>query len=334
MTSRERMMRTLDFDYPDRLPVHSWALPEVYLKYGEKLRDEVARYSADVHCPVWRDGEFPFDRYAVGRFKDAWGCEWLNHRQGIVGEVKSAPLADWAALAHFRAPLHVFSEGRETIADDIAAHREKFMLPYGPVNLFERMQHIRGTENLLMDIAEQSGEFFTLLDIVYDFYDTLIDMWLDYDIDALNFADDWGTQTSLLVSPDVWRRIFKPRYRELMDKIKRAGRRVFFHSDGRIEAIFGDLVELGCDAINAQVWIMDKETLSRNHRGKVTFWGELDRQGVLARGVPGEILRDIEIMKSLFMHQGGGLIGTAAPSDDCSYEGIVASVAGWNRGLT
>jgi hypothetical protein len=76
---------------------------------------------------------------------------------------------------------------------------------------------------------------------------------------------------------------------------------------------------------------MDKEELSRKYRGRVTFWGELDRQGVLATGDPAEILRDIRVMKSLFMHQGGGLIGTASPSDNCSYEGIVETVAGWNR---
>jgi uroporphyrinogen decarboxylase len=311
--------------------VQSWALPEVYLKYGQALRDEVEKYSADFHCPDWKDGEFPFDRYAVGKFKDAWGCEWHNHRNGIVGEVKASPLADWGNLAGFKAPCHVFGQGRENIARDIEKHRGKFMMPYGPVNLFERMQHVRGTENLLMDIAEQSDEFFQLLDIVYDFYARMIDMWLQYDIDALNFADDWGTQVSLLIAPQTWRKIFKPYYKKLMDRVKGGGRRVFFHSDGQIEAIFGDLVELGCDAINAQVWIMDKESLSRNYRGKVAFWGELDRQGVLARGKPGEILRDIKVMKSLFMHQGGGLIGTAAPSDDCSYEGIVESVAGWNR---
>jgi uroporphyrinogen decarboxylase len=332
MTSRERVIKTLAFDYPDQLPVDCWALPEVYIKHGQRLRTIVDSYSVDIHRVDWRDGEYPFDRYAAGTFTDAWGCGWKNHRAGIIGEVKSPPLAEWGALAGFKPPYHILGEGRENIENDIKQNRDKFILSQGTVNIFERMQHIRGTENLLMDIAEKSDEFYQLLGLVHDFYDKIVDMWLQYDVDAVMFMDDWGTQKSLLISPVSWREIFRPCYEKLIRKVKKSGRRVFFHSDGRIEAILGDLVELGCDAINSQVWIMDKQWLSDNFRGKVTFWGELDRQSVLVGGNPGEILRDIKIMKSLFMHQGGGLIGTASPSDNCSFEGIVESVAGWNKG--
>lgn len=331
MTSRERVIRTLTFNHPDRIPVDFWGLPEVYIKYGEALRDAINRHSGDIHRADWKNGEYPFDRYAAGRFTDAWGCEWDCPRDGIIGEVKKSPLADWSQLDGFRAPCHILDEGRENIENDIKKHRDRFILTKGVVNIFERMQHLRGTENLLMDVAEQGVEFHRLLRLVCDFYDKWVDMWLQYDIDAVMFADDWGAQNSLLISPAVWREVFKPCYQKLMDKVRKNGRRVFFHSDGRIDLIFGDLVEMGCAAINSQVWIMDMAELSRKYRGRVTFWGELDRQGVLATGAPADILRDIRTMKSLFMHQGGGLIGTASPSDNCPYEGILESVAGWNR---
>jgi uroporphyrinogen decarboxylase len=331
MTGRERVQRTLAFNHPDKIPVLSWALPEVFIKYGQKLRDEVEKYNTDFHRPDHKDAEYPFDRYAVGAGRDAWGCVWRNQQPGIIGEVKEPPLATWDGLKKFKAPYHIIEEGRENLAEDIRRHRDKFIFPRSNMNLFERMQHIRGTENLLMDIAEESDEFYTLLDIVYDYYDKWVDKWLQYDIDNLLIADDWGSQGSLLISPLTWRRIYKPRYKAIIDKIRKAGRHVFFHSDGCIESIFCDLVELEVSAINSQLWIMDKERLSHDFRGKVTFWGELDRQGVLARGDAAEILHDIKIMKSLFMHNGGGLIGTAAPCSRCSYDGIVETVAGWNR---
>ena len=330
MTSKERVLRTLTFNHPDQLPVDCWALPEIYIKYGQGLKDIIDRYSADIHRVAWKNAEYPFDRYAAGKFTDAWGCEWHNQRNGIIGEVKDSPLSDWNRLDDFKAPYHVLEKNRENIEDDIRKHSDKFILMGAEICLFERMQYIRGTENLLMDIAERSDNFFRLLEIVSDFYDKWLDMWLQYDIDAVLFTDDWGSQTSLLISPNTWREIFKPCYKKLIDKTLQRGRRVFFHSDGRIDAIFGDLVEMGCAAINSQVWIMDKEELSRKYRGKVTFWGELDRQSVLASGNVDAIMHDINIMKELFVHQGGGLIGTAAPSDDCSYDGIVACVAGWN----
>ena len=334
MTSKQRVLKTLAFDHPDQLPVHCWSLPDVYLKYGDPLRAEVAKYSVDFHYPDWDTGEFPFDRFAIGRATDAWGCEWLNCKQGIVGEVKNSPLADFSRLRDYRPPFHILDRGPDDLARlraDLAAHRDRFLLSPWTINIFERMQRIRGTENLFMDIAEESPEFHHLLEMVADFYDRWLTFWLQQEVDGIMFSDDWGSQTSLLISPASWRKYFRPHYKRMFDRVKQTGRRVFFHSDGHIDLIFNDLIELGCDAINSQVWIMNPERLSQLYRGRVTFWGEVDRQGTLPRGNPAEILREIKKMKTLFMHNGGGLIGVASPGADCTFEGAVESLAGWNK---
>ncbi|GIX07793.1 MAG: hypothetical protein KatS3mg115_2196 [Candidatus Poribacteria bacterium] len=98
--------------------------------------------------------------------------------------------------------------------------------------------------------------------------------------------DDWGSQTALLISPAQWREFFKPLYADYCRILHAADKFVFFHSDGHIEAIYGDLIEIGVDAINSQLFCMNIERLGRLYRGKVTFWGEIDRQGVLAFGTP------------------------------------------------
>jgi hypothetical protein len=83
--------------------------------------------------------------------------------------------------------------------------------------------------------------------------------------------DDWGTNRSLLINPQTWREIFKPLYKEYCDIIHSTGKYAFFHTDGHTEAILGDLIEVGIDAINAQLFCMDIEEIARKHKRKVTF---------------------------------------------------------------
>ena len=73
--------------------------------------------------------------------------------------------------------------------------------------------------------------------------------------------DDWGTQISLLINPQIWREIFKPMYKDYCDLAHSKNKYVFFHSDGFIEQIYPDLVEIGVDAINSQLFCMDIENL-------------------------------------------------------------------------
>lgn len=93
------------------------------------------------------------------------------------------------------------------------------------------------------------------------------------------FMDDWGSMHSLLVSPDMWRARFQPLYEDYIRIAHDAGKKVFMmHSDGNITAIYEDLVEMGVDALNSQLFCMDIEELGRRFKGRITFWGEIDRQ--------------------------------------------------------
>ena len=103
---------------------------------------------------------------------------------------------------------------------------------------FERLQFLRGTENLYMDLAYDSAEVRTLIEMVRDFYREDVTLWSRSAVDGVFLMDDWGSNTSLLISPEMWRAYFKPIYREFCEIIHRAGKKVFFHSDGNIEAIY------------------------------------------------------------------------------------------------
>ena len=331
MNSKERVIRTLTFDYPDRIPTNTWTMPSAITKYGKPLTDAIEKYSFDFGGPHYISHIVDDNRrLEAGIYKDAWGCVWKNLKNGIVGEVKDHPLADYSKLKTYKSPKDLLTLGMEKVDSSLLENKDKFLFAPWGVDIFERMQFLRGTENLYMDVMEESNEFMLMRDIVFDFYKEFVKIWCERDVDGFIFADDWGSQNALLIPPRVFRKIFKPMYKELIDYAKQRGKYVFFHSDGNIMEIYDDFIELGVDAINSQIWCMDINEISRKYRGKITFWGEISRQTTLPFGLPADVREAANTMKKLLMYNGGGLIGTAGPGDECPLENIIESLKCWN----
>jgi uroporphyrinogen decarboxylase len=337
MNSKERVIKTLEFSNPDRIPVDLWVLPATQLRYGEEFDKLLDKYERDI---VQFSGPFDlsFDprAYQQGSYTDLWGCKWSNLQAGIVGEVKE-PIFSGAEIEEINLyvpPIEMFktmwSDYRPKLDIKINTNNEKFIIG-GWISIFERMQFLRGTENLYCDIAEQNDEFYKIMEYVSSFYKIYLEAWLETDVDGIAFGDDWGSQRVLLISPDMWRQYFKPIYKELFDMIKAKGKYVFFHSDGYIMDIYKEFIEMGVDAINSQLWCMGVENVAEKFAGKITFWGEISRQNILPMGSPDDIRDATEKMKKYLFINGGGLIGQSETGKDVSLENIEALLTSWNR---
>ena len=77
-----------------------------------------------------------------------------------------------------------------------------------------------------MDLAEERGEIYELLDRLVDLHIVNIKGCLAAGVDGICAGDDWGTQTALFTSPEMWRKVFKPRYKKMCDVVKDAGKHV------------------------------------------------------------------------------------------------------------
>ena len=336
VSGRERVSATLRFQDPGAIPLDIWCLGTAQLKYGDSLKKLLDGHETDfgrLRCPL--DRGFFGEYGKVGYYKDLWGSTWKMLVAGITGEVVDPAVADIERATEFRPPYKQLEQGwlddRQNIAENAKKlrNRGKFIIG-GTVEVFQRMQWVRGSENLYCDLGLREPGVFALCEILTDYYMRYLDYWLDMDVDAIGFTEDWGTQISLLISPALWREMFRPVYKKLFDKIKSAGKFVFFHSDGYILDIMGDLAELGADAINSQVWCMGVEKVAAACAGKTTFWGELDRQYLLPFGTPDDIYRSAELMKKLLRVNGGGLIGQGEIGPDVPLENVRAMLECWN----
>ncbi|MGD8880849.1 MAG: uroporphyrinogen decarboxylase family protein [Desulfobacterales bacterium] len=312
MTSRERVIRTLEFKRPERVPRQLWKLPGIDMFRKSEVDAILEKYPEDIIIPEVFYGKGEREkgiRYLRKQpATDAWGCEWHAGEDGVAGVVRNPPIKAMAEIDRLQAPFEILKKADFSKANELHEKTDKFILAWTTVRPFERMQFLVGTENLFMELATPSKQIFRLRDIVHEFFLKELEMWVDTDVDGIMFMDDWGSQENLIISPALWRDLFKPLYKEYCDLIHRKNKYVFFHSDGNIEAIYPDLIELGINAINSQLFCMDIEALGRKYKGKITFWGEIDRQYVLPFGTKEDVTRAVIRVKNALWKPEGGII--------------------------
>ena len=83
------------------------------------------------------------------------------------------------------------------------------------------------------------------------------------------------------------------------------------------------------DAINSQLFTMDIEELARLYKGKVTFWGEMDRQQVLPFGTPEDVRAAVHRVRRALDDGRGGLIAQCEWGKDNPKENIEAVFQAW-----
>ena len=307
LTSRNLVVQTLEFAAPARVPRHTWTVPWTAQTYPAELTALQARHPDDLiwspaflREPLRTEG----DPYAIGVYTDEWGCVFTNRQRGVIGEVKEPLIKTWDQAPGVRSPRERLSVDAGQVNAFCRATDLYVLAGTGP-RPFEQLQFIRGTENVFLDLAEGQAGLLALLDQLHQFYLAELDVWARTGVDALFFQDDWGSQESMLISPDTWRRFFKPLYKDYIALAHRHGKKTFMHSDGNITAIYPDLVELGLDAVNSQLFCMDIEALGRQYAGKITFWGEIDRQKLLPAGTRQEIRQAVTRVKNALYREGG-----------------------------
>jgi len=154
----------------------------------------------------------------------------------------------------------------------------------------------------------------TIIDLKLAYWEVALPLVGEY-ADVVQEADDLAGQFGLLINPETYRKVIKPRHKKIMDFIKaRTNAKIFFHSCGAIREIIPDLIEIGVDIINpVQVSAvgMESSALKRDFGKEITFWGGLvDTQGVFTAGAPAEVRDEVRRRIDDFGPGGGFVAAT------------------------
>ena len=221
--------------------------------------------------------------------------EWSYHRKIYpLGEAECS-VADIDA---FPFP-DLFSDERYAgVAAGISAIHARGLaaLLFLEMTLFEKAWRIRGMENLLMDFLINPAVAERLLDEVVRRTATIARRYAEAGADIICLGDDVGAERAMMISPKIWRRWLKPRLASVVAGIKAANpdTLVFYHSDGKIEPIIPDLIEIGIDILNPiQPETMDAAWLKREYGQHLSFWGGIGVQTTMPFGTPAEVHRAV-----------------------------------------
>ncbi len=311
-TPRELVTRCLRFETPSRVPRDLWMLPWATNRYADRVAEIMKKFPPDILSAPEVYGTSPRQRgWMYGRedYTDEWGCVFHHLEEGVLGEVRDPILPDLSAWGSIRPPLEILPEdpagARERI-NRFCGATEAFVLAPTFARPWERYQFIRGSVDALLDVARPDERMRALLGRIHEFYLREMEIWCSTDVDAVWFMDDWGAQGSLLISPRTWRELFKPFYKEYCALAHSRGKFIFMHSDGFILPLYPELIDAGVDAVNSQLFCMDMAALARTAKGRITFWGEIDRQHVLASPDPEEARKAVrEVARHLYDRRGG-----------------------------
>jgi hypothetical protein len=333
MLPRQRVFAALNFEPPDVVPLEYHPSPSGFYEHGERLRQLWAQLPDDFGSP----GRFEIVRPAPehvdaeGRYSEIRGDEWGVVRQylifGATGFPVLRPLDDWAGFQAFHPPLVPPTAGPEfTIECDRAReHRQRYFLKSGWISLFESMHALRRFEDVLIDLGNDAPEIHRLADQLTEYYAGQIRYFIARGVDAIQFGDDFGTQSGLILSPRVWRRFFKPRYELLIRAVRDAGKKVFFHSCGCIRPLLDDLADLRVDAIWPQLNAYDELELVRFcAQNRIAAALHPDRGGMMIDSDPKEVCRYVHRLAENFSIDCGGAWLYVEIDHGFPFENIVA----------
>ncbi|MFH1614339.1 MAG: uroporphyrinogen decarboxylase family protein [Planctomycetota bacterium] len=296
MNSKERVLRAIERTGPDIVPLY-------YAQDREK--------SDVILLPTGRPQK-ELDNGLV----DEWGCWWPKDETIGMTQVQRHPLDEPGKLDGYRLPMPDLYERMDEAGKLAKTYPDRFLVSTATgLTGLNRMISLCGFEQILVHIASESDFFASLFEKIKNFEIGMINQAIKVDANGFIFADDWGTQQSLFISPAKWRKLFKPVFREQFGHAHDHGLKVFFHSCGYIWEIIDDLIEIGVDVLNMeQLNLFGIDRVAKHFGGRVCFLSNPDSQATIPGSRPEQVISEVKELIQKLGCFSGGFIGNA----DCT----------------
>jgi uroporphyrinogen decarboxylase len=335
MKHRDRVLAALNHELPDRCPMQISFTPE----FATRLKADLQLKGQGVHNPHgggntyeleraldedmlltsvgWVNGYYQDGYQEVENYRDEWGVTWKTvpydtpFGKGKYTEPFGHPLADDHELETYNPPdpsrPDLYCEAEHVLRD---FKDEYWIVGVTPTTIFETAWALRGYERLMMDMAIDGEKASRILDIPYQYHRTVTQRLVHLGVDMIWLGDDVGGQTSMLMSPTMWRQYLKPRMTELVASLRAINPsvKIAYHTDGVVYPIIPDLIEIGIDILNPiQPQAMDPVRLKKDYGDNLCFWGSLDIQQTIPFGTPDDVKAEV-VTRLKTLGRGGGLL--------------------------
>jgi len=292
MTSRKTLVdQAITFGRPERVPI--W-----FVNCDQAEGDAVV-----YHLSLDREP-------SAQRPANEWGYRLERLGDGTMGYPAEVYLPDWREAHKVRKPPLREEERMAGLPAYLELCGDRYRLASLDLSGFTVYTLLRGFESSMVDFLVEPERAAWLMDLIIEFECDLMAMAARRGFHGIHFADDWGTQSGLMIAPGLWRKLFKPRYRRQFALAHDLGLHVWFHCCGNLTELADDFHEIGVDVLNiAQPNVVDVARVASSLRGKQCFLMPISYQTVSIRGSPEEIYAEARRLYDLLATPAGGFIG-------------------------
>lgn len=295
---RDVVIQAIGFDGPERVPV----------LYCNRDQDE-----GDVMMYHLSLGSGAETNPATGMFGwsvNEWGYKLESLDDGTMGYPVHPLYAKLPDAAELQKPPLREQERMAAVPEFFKNCGDRYRLASLDLSGFTVYTLLRGFESSMEDLLAAPDGFGAFISVIMEFECELMRMAARHGFDGIHFADDWGTQTGLMISPRLWRRLFKPRYERQIALAHQLGLHVWFHCCGNVTQICPDFHEIGIDVLNiSQPNVVDIDDVGRRLRGMQCFMVPISYQSVSISGTPSEIFDEARRLYERLGAGTGGFIG-------------------------
>lgn len=272
----------------------------------QRLNDFVfAGFGASVS---WKQRRW--EKNGIEYYDDEWGNLWHRIKgRSSIGEVCKPVLSDWQDLKNLKLPDLAEPERYQETRLAFESNPDRYHVgtlafPFGICRYMRKM------EVYFQDLYLERKKIDELHDCITSLLEDVIERYAHIEADGIFFCEDWGLQDRLMISPSLWREVFKPLYQRLCRKAHSHGLLVLMHSCGYIWEIMDDLAEAGINCFQFdQPELYGLERLAAKLQElKVCLFSPVDIQKILPTGNRELIRNEAKKMVELFSSQNGAFI--------------------------
>ena len=325
MTSKERVMCSLNWQEPDRVPI------QVYLTH--EMRAKLTEYFAPddfLDClgvdfrDLWPEYKAPLKQSADGITYDMWGAGYRTVKHLSAGTYDEAviwPLADLKTMdAVENYPWPKAADFDFSMFPQLCEKFKDYAICFGDAGIPDIVNGVsrgRGMEQVMIDIALRDEVGLAIIDKRVDFYYDYVKRGLDAangKVDILCLGEDCGNQNGRMVSAKDFDEIFRPRIQKFIDLGHEYSAKTMMHSCGDNHELMPTFIEMGLDiedAMQPEPAGMDPEKIRDMCKGKLAFCGLISTQQTMPNGTVEQCRQEARHRIDVIAKGGGYIFSTA-----------------------
>lgn len=351
------MQTAMEHEEPDRVPYMATFVPEMekllrkkYERHlGEIERPTETKYQGMSELDIFFGHDMLLLTYGISTgyyretgsdtYVDEWGITWkkipyesINGR-GYYTEIVDFPLADTCRLDTYVPPNPDDEDMGYAEAVIERFGKTKYICGIIDCSIFEALKYLRGIEQSLIDLIAEKDIAHRVMDMSVEYHLQLGYRLIERGVDLLWLADDIGGEHAMLMSPETFREMIKPKMGYMIGELKKRSKnvKIAFHSDGYIEPVIDDLIEVGVDLLNPlQPESMDPAALKKRYGDRIGLWGTVSTQSTFPFGSPEDVEAEVRERIRTCAPCGGFLI---APTHNIQLDVPLRNVAAFYRAV-